>query len=252
MVKLKKINFLKIAFVLTAVFSTSSCANFFIRQECEKYNWYQVGYDAALRGERISNDDKVSRCRKAEAEISESQLDVGFKAGMARYCQPDTAYQTGKQGDTLNMDFCEPNVLGLLRKRHQEGNTAYCKDGLTAGQSGKRYKNVCSAELEKSFMPDYKKGRKKYLDGMVQAKQIRQREINVDMDRLYFEKRLAESRLSVIPQAVSGQKDPYFSERSDLNMRLSSVNSRLSQTQSEKSQIDKEIMDYRAELATLD
>lgn len=249
---MKVISFSKKIFILFVIFSASSCANFFIRQQCEKYNWYQVGYEAALRGERISNDDKVSVCRKAEAEISESQLDTGFKAGMARYCQPDTAYQTGKQGDTLNMDFCEPNILGVLRKRHYEGNIAYCKDGLTAGQSGKRYKSVCSAELEKTFMPEYKKGRKKYLDGMVQAKQIRQRELAVDIDRLYFEKRIAESRLSVIPQAVSGQNDPYFGERSDLNHRVNSVNSRLSQSQSEKSQLDKEIMDFRAEIATLD
>jgi len=249
---MKKINLFKKIFILFLLLTTSSCANFFIRQQCEKFNWYQVGYEAALRGERISNDDKVNMCRKAEAEMSESQLDTGFKAGMARYCQPDTAYQTGKQGDTLNMDFCEPNVLGVLRRRHSEGNIAYCKDGLTAGQSGKRYKSVCSAELEKTFMPEYKKGRKKYLAGMLQAKQMRQREINVEMDRMYFEKRIAESRLSVIPQAVSGQSDPYFSERSDLNHRLNSVNSRLSQSQNEKSKLDKDIMDYQSEIATLD
>ena len=65
-------------FFLIGVLFFSSCANYFMRQQCEKYNWYQLGYDAAMRGERISNDEKVNACRKAEAEISESQLDVGF------------------------------------------------------------------------------------------------------------------------------------------------------------------------------
>ena len=110
---------------------------------------------------------------------------------MARYCQPDTAYQTGKQGETLNMDFCEPNILGTLKKKHNEGITAYCKDGMTAGQSGKKYKNVCSADLEKTFMPEYKKGRRKYLEGQIVARESELRSIEPENQRLRFE----ESRL---------------------------------------------------------
>ena len=53
----------KIGLVFALVISTlllSSCASYFVRKDCEKKNWYQVGYDAALRGDRISNDETVN------------------------------------------------------------------------------------------------------------------------------------------------------------------------------------------------
>ena len=86
----------KILFLLSFLFLTS-CANFFIRQECEKINWYQYGQDIAMRGDRVSNDDMVNKCRKAEAEMSESKLDQGFKAGMSRYCQPEPLFKRENQ-----------------------------------------------------------------------------------------------------------------------------------------------------------
>lgn len=242
---------MKKAFLIFLVLNLSSCANFFIRQECKSYNWYQLGFDAAMRGERASNDDKVMRCRKAEAEMSESDLDVGFKAGMARYCQPDTAYQTGKQGDTINYDFCDSNISGMLKQKFKEGNIAYCKDGLTAGQSGKIYKNVCTADLEKTFMPEYKKGRKKYLEGQIQASEMQLRSLNRDLDQLYYDKRNVDRRLSLLPLAVDGKEDPYKNQRWDLDNQKNSLSSRISNLNYKKSQAEQDIQKNRAESLAL-
>lgn len=237
-------------FLLTILLS--GCANFFIRQECEKQNWYQLGYDAALRGERISNDAQVSRCRKAEAEISESQLDVGFKAGMSRYCQPETAFQTGRQGDTLNSDFCDTNILNLLQRKHAEGNKAYCSDGLTAGQSGKKYKNVCAAEFEKKFIPEYKKGRKKYISNLLSIADTKRKETLIEIQRVTNEKFFVDRKLSYIPLAPSGQADPYIADRSLLTNQSSSLSSQLGQIRYKSDQLQNEITVYQTELATLD
>jgi hypothetical protein len=229
----------------------TGCTNFFIRQQCDKLNWYQLGYDAALRGERISNDQQVSQCRKAEAEISESQLDVGFKAGMARYCQPETAFQTGKQGDTLNSDFCEQNILGLLKRKFSEGNVAYCSDGQTAGQSGKKYKSVCSAELEKKFMPDYKIGRKKYLSNLLIIAVGKKRETASELSRVYSMKSNVENRLRYIPYVKAGGDDPYVNERNSLSSQASSLSNQLSDLNFKQTIYDKQITEYQTELATL-
>jgi hypothetical protein len=228
------------------------CTNFLIRQECDKYNWYQLGFDAALRGERITNDEKVMRCRKAEAEISESQLDVGFKAGMSRYCQPETAYQTGKQGDTLNSDFCDSNVLGLLKQKHAAGNKAYCQDGLTAGQSGKKYKYVCSADFEKTFMPNFKQGRKKYLTNLVNMAQAKKQDYKTEMSRVNFEKQNITYRLSRLPLVQEGKQDLYAADRSALTNQEANINRQLNNLQFQTSTVDKEITEYQTELATLD
>lgn len=228
-----------------------SCTSYFVRKECESMNWYQTGYDIALRGERISNDSKVNECRKVEAEISESQLDTGFKAGMSRYCMPDTVFQTGKSGELFNAEFCDSSNMSLLQKKHAEGNKAYCSDGYTAGISGKKYKNVCSAELEKGFMPTYRTGRKKYLDGKIQVADAKKRELTLDLDKLTYEKRLLDSRRSLLPLIASGQPDPYVSERSQLDSRLRSVESDISSKNYQRSTLDKEISEYQAEALTL-
>ena len=243
---------LKNALVLCSLLSMTSCASYFLKKQCEEINWYQHGQDIAMRGERISSDDMVMQCRKVEAEMSESKLDQGFKAGMSRYCQPDTAFQTGKSGETLNLDLCDPGQLGTLKKRHAEGIYAYCKDGLGAGLSGKKYKNVCSADLEKAFMPPYRQGRKKYLSALVQNNETKLRELNVEIDRLTYEKRISDGRLSVLPYVKAGDQDPYADERRRLNDRTWQLNSELSQKTTVKTRLDKENDDYRKELASLD
>ncbi len=237
---------------LVLIFAFSSCTNFLIRQQCDKLNWYQLGFDAALRGDRISNDPQISLCRKAEAEISESQLDVGFKAGMSRYCQPETAYQTGKQGDTLNSDFCDGNTFSLLKHKHAEGNKAYCMDGFTAGQSGKKYKNVCAANFEKTFTPEYKKGRKKYLMNLVSLAESKKLESHSELNRVSQQKINIDRRLSVLPQAVAGQADPYLGERSQLNNQSMDFGNQLSQLRYKNELLNKQITEHQTELATLD
>jgi len=240
-----------LALILSSLF-LSSCVSYFVRKDCEKKNWYQIGYDAAIRGDRISNDEAVSTCRKVEAEISESQLDVGFKAGMSRYCQPDGVFQTGKNGDLFNSDFCEPGQLSMLRQRHIDGLKAYCTDGMTAGLSGKKYKNVCQPNQEKAFLPEYRKGRKKYLNGMIQNVEAKVRDSNAELDKLSYEKRLNDGRLSVLPYVKTGQADPYQAERTQLNDRSWSLNSKINTVTGQKNKLQAEMDAYKQEAVTLD
>ena len=76
-----------------------ACASYMTRKSCEATNWFDYGKKVALDGRRLSGDDFIQQCYKAEGEVAESDLDKGFKTGMAMYCQPDTAYQTGRGGN---------------------------------------------------------------------------------------------------------------------------------------------------------
>ncbi len=243
---------IKASLFVSSVFLFSSCANYFIKKDCEKKNWYQVGYDAALRGERISNDPDVSQCRKVDAEISESQLDVGFKAGMSRYCQAEGVFQTGKNGDLFNTDFCEPNQMAMLKRKHQEGLDAYCTDGTTAGLSGKKYKNVCQAKLEKTFLPDYRKGRKKYLGGMVQNSESKMQMTQGEINRLQNQKRDVDNRLAFLPLLKIGAKDQFAPERQRLNDESWQISNAISNKNQELNRTRQEIDNYKQEMATLD
>lgn len=229
----------------------SSCASYFVRKSCEKQNWYQVGFDAAMRGDRIANDPLVNQCRTAEAEMSEQQLDTGWKAGTSRYCQPDAVFHAGKSGELFNTDFCEASQLDRLRKKHADGILAYCQNGKAAGLSGKKYKNVCPANAEKTFLPDYRLGRKKYLETMVGNVEIKRRDLSVELDKLDYEKRIADGRLSVLPAPRVGDKDPYEEERRRLDSRSRTLSNEISQKNALKTQYEKELDEYRKEMATL-
>lgn len=229
----------------------SSCT-YFAKKECEQMNWYQIGYDAALRGERASNDEKANRCRKIEADISESQLDVGFKAGVRQYCHPEGAFQIGKKGDLFNWDFCDTSNGPALRKKHEEGLFAYCQDGQSAGLSGKKYNGVCPASSEKTFLPDYRKGRKKYLQGTLQIAQDQLRQNDSQSDRVYSEKLMVETRLSAMPLKRPEVMDSYQGEREELNRRSNDLSMDLSQLKAERNKLQSQIEEIRKEIVTLE
>jgi hypothetical protein len=244
--------YLRFCILVVLGLSLSGCSSYFIKKDCERLNWYQVGYDSALRGERISNDAHVSKCRKVEAEISESQLDLGFKAGMGRYCQPDGAFQTGRGGELFNNDFCDSQTLPQLLQKHREGLAGYCSDGYTAGTSGKKYKNVCQIQQEKTFLPEYKKGRRKYLSGLIQHHEEKINFAQQDLQKIQTNKLAAERRLYLLPPAVSGQADPYINQRSQINQDLSQLNQQSYSKQSELKKSRDEISRLKEELLTLE
>ena len=238
--------------IFFAIFLLSSCTSFLIRQECDKINWYQHGQDVAMRGDRPANDEMVMKCRRAEADMEESKLDQGFKAGMALYCQPDSVYQTGKNGDNFNTEFCDTSNMNLLKKRHADGIKGYCVSGSTAGLSGKKYKNVCTAEQEKKFLPEYRSGRKKYLSSMMQNSLNKQRSVESDINRLSHNRSSLQHRLAMIPVASGAAADPYINERNSLNNQVWSLNSEINSKERERNEIKKEVDEYQREMATLD
>ncbi len=232
--------------------SLTSCTHYMIRQSCAKVNWYQQGQDIAMRGERISNDHMTTQCRRAEAEIEESKLDQGFKAGMSLYCQPETVYQTGKRGDLFNTELCDTNGMGLRKKRHGEGIEAYCKAGSTAGLSGNKYKNVCPAKLEKAFMPDYRIGRKKYLLALVAINLEKQNNVNAQIRQLRSSEWTTKTEYRNLPTVKTGEIDNYSTKRMNLESELRSLSYQVSQKNDENSKIDKETEEIKKEIATLD
>jgi hypothetical protein len=243
--------FFKLALLLFCV-SQVSCTSYFVRKDCEKLNWYQVGFDAAMRGERIANDAKINQCRKAEADISESQLDLGFKAGMGRYCDFEQVYQIGKLGDNFNTEFCDPGQLSRLKQRHHEGIVVYCQNGTVAGLSGKKYQQVCPENLEKSFLPDYRKARKKYLQGVLVNDQEKLTSVDNELKLLQSEKWMVDGHLSSLPVVPPADNDPYLSHRQQLRDQSWQLSSRINEKSAVKNHLQQSIDQNKQEIVTLD
>lgn len=262
---------MRFSFFLISTLFLSSCTNWLIRKECEKVNWYQHGYDVAMGGKRLTGDEQVQRCRKAEFEIPEQQLDVGFKAGMSNYCKPDIAYTTGKKGDFINLDLCDPGQATVLRQKHADGVKAYCAvdNGFNAGSSGKKYQNICPANMEAAFMKEYRRGRKSFLTAKVKAQEDEIREMDSAVAQLERNRTNLSYQRNMLPpprevrertyNAATGTyvetaktDDPSLSARNRLDDEIRRVTGEIDETRRRQDAVRQGLSTDRMELATFE
>ncbi|WP_413585534.1 DUF2799 domain-containing protein [Bdellovibrio sp. HCB274] len=252
----------------------SGCASQ-LKKDCESTNWFQHGESVAMRGEWLSSDPKLLSCRKEEAEISESQADQGFKSGRIKYCTKENSYLVGKSGDPFVPQFCEGSDVKTLTSSHTKGIRDYCakSNGFTAGASGKKYRNLCPTDLESGFMPEYKKGRLRYVEAQIKNAEDRRRELDYKMRLAVMEVASAQNKVHMLrSQQSSLEAQRIFANDSnnqalkdDINNRISAADSNVRQAewkvndaeraknsiQAEMDKLSKEISDYRTEMAGL-
>ena len=250
---------LRILLFLCCGLMVFGCSTF--KKQCEATNWYQHGYDLAMRGQRPAQDEFLSRCRKSEAEISESQLDLGFKAGMQQYCLPDVAFQTGKKGQFLNMDLCDAGQERILKARHADGVKDFCQpsSALSFGASGAKYNNICPASLESAFLSEYRKGRKKYLQLRIDQTNTSIAALASDTQALEREKSFIDGRLSMVPAMRMGDSEEakriysaHEEERSRLRNQQYDLSARIQRNRSEQETLRTQISEDQREILTLE
>lgn len=260
---------LKAFAVSAALCLATGCTNWMIRKECEKVDWRRHGYDAAMSGRRLTGDTQVDRCRAAEFDVPEQQLDVGFKEGMANYCKPEIVFVTGKKGDFFNTDMCDPGQANFLKSRHAEGVKAYCAvdNGYDAGSSGKAYQSICPPGMEKPFLKEYKRGRKAYLNARISTSETLRADLDAKSRSLTRQADLLRAQLTLMPGARTltrqvlrdGQmvtetytEDPFASRRQSVESEMNAATSQLAEVGRQRDQLVQQISADRMELATLD
>lgn len=266
---------LKLLLLGSLTLSLASCASYFKRKECEKTNWFQHGQDVAMRGQNLENDPFLNQCRKVEADIGESALDQGFKKGRANYCEPQTVFITGKKGEPFSADMCDGGNLKVLRQKHLQGVREYClpSNGETAGATGNPYKNVCPKDMESAFMPEFKKGRKKYLHAQVVSREGEVQDIDreiADLDRQRQRKmyelaamgnggsktitrtrRVGPTGVSVQDQVSVTEDDSAKQARDELKREIDQLDWQIKQKRNAQSEVREQVRQLRAEMLTL-
>lgn len=243
----------KFLFAIVAL-NLAACASYLKRKECESVNWFEHGKSVALRGEWLNSDKLVGECRKVEAEIQESQLDLGFKNGMQRYCTADNSYQTGKKGDLFSRDLCEGPEINMLLGQYKKGINDYCAkaNGQTAGASGKKYQNVCPKELEPAFLVEYRKGRKKYVQAMIETRQGDIRDVDSKLMTKRNELVMNQSRLNSLESQMSSlEAQKNFTPASNVAAR-GYIDGRISALSSDLSSARHQVSTSQGDIATLE
>lgn len=243
---------MKIYIFLVAAAFLSSCQSYFTRKSCESTNWFDYGMKVALEGRRLTGDQWVNECYKADADVAESDLDRGFKAGMAKYCLPATVYQIGKDGNFFSEEMCVGNGLSNLRALHQKGVLEYCDkaNGYAAGAKGKEYNKICPGELEKAFLPEFNRGRRKYLSTVLTQNQNEIRDLENQSARLQNELNYKRGVLIGLqarftptkPKEVNPQISRMQNEVNSTEYSLQSVNGKINKLKEQNKKIEIEIV----------
>ncbi len=250
----------------------TGCSSCMIKQECEKVNWFEHGKKVALQGKYLEEDDQVLRCKKVD-EISHSQIDKGFKEGRDQYCTLENIYQNALLGTPVNFRMCEGMSLKNMQAKFAEGTKLFCTadSGYRYGSGGETYKNVCSPEQEKQFMPSYHKGRSTYLTSFIKDKndllqtlQKQENQLSDEINRLNFEvnalPRVVDCRNESILNKVTNKyeehrvcEEPMYikSRRDSLYSRMSSVRSDRDQSNQKIKSVEKDIEWARTELTKI-
>ncbi|MBL7544014.1 MAG: DUF2799 domain-containing protein [Bdellovibrionaceae bacterium] len=218
-----------------------------------------------MTGKRLSGDTYLNECRKADSEIDESQLDLGFKAGMLNYCKPEVVFANGKKGEFFNADLCDPGLFKTLNARHAEGVNIFCEpsNGYTFGSSGGTYNQICPKHKEEGFLKDYRRGRKKYLAASINENHSRINKLNSEMNVASFQKSSLESELRIVEAAQAirpqnenannaNQVDPREEKKRDLRSKISQSDTELRAMNANRNRLQEAIYSMEKELLTLD
>ncbi|WP_413289631.1 DUF2799 domain-containing protein [Bdellovibrio sp. HCB337] len=161
-----------------SVLFITACANWELKERCEKTNWFEYSQTVAFQGKYLEEDAFIKECKGVD-RTSAVQLDLGFKQGREKMCQYDEIHARGKEGTPVFFKFCDGLEMNRMKQLFAQGLEFYCtaEAGYSFAKKGKVYQNLCNPQQEKAFLPGYYRGRKEYLTSYMGELQTRLSEV---------------------------------------------------------------------------
>lgn len=92
------------------------------QEDCVRANWEELGYSHGEQGYTFEQGRHiVSACTQFGITAQLDDYQVGYKQGLAAFCQPENGFTLGLRGDAYN-GVCNDTQF---RKAWQEGNERY-------------------------------------------------------------------------------------------------------------------------------
>lgn len=258
---------------IVTLFMLSGCSSYFKRKSCEKINWHEHGYKVAMRGERLTGDETYNSCVKVEAEMSHSEADTGFKAGMKKYCTPEHSLSNGKKGVLQNFEFCGVSQSSKMARAHKKGVIHFCRksNGYKFGAKGGVYNNICPKKMESAWLPEYHRGRRIYLKDQISAKEQSISHIEDEISDFEKERRNLNNQIILLPrgkkmtserqynpdtntykeETLVTEDDETRRKREDLEYRLRGVTRKINKARDRQKNIRGEIRSMKTEIRSL-
>jgi hypothetical protein len=154
---------------------------------------------------------------------------------MAKYCLPDVVFQNGKSGNFFNSEMCEGQGVAQLKLKHASGVNEYCQksNGYNAGTVGRPYNKICPATLEKDFLPEFNRGRRRYLATVKSQNDQQIAEYNRELSKVQNELNYKQGLLTGLRVVTATNQTKEQQEK------LNKLSSEVSSLQSQSSSIER-------------
>lgn len=155
-------HFLKISLIITMFVGLTACVPHLNQQQCETMDWNQVGYGDGVAGKYQRDlSGAIADCAKFKLSVNAESYRKGWNAGVRKFCQPNTAYQLGVNGQTYN-NICPPDLSPAFAKAWHRGLRLYCvpATGYNLGRSGAPFPDFCAPDKVVAFRNAYASGQR--------------------------------------------------------------------------------------------
>ncbi len=267
-----------ITLILSTVFlSGCGISSYFTKKSCTNTNWFEAGKKTALSAQRIDSNHMYNKCKSKGYFVNDADIDRGFKAGVAIYCDPQEAYTRGRNAkpNRAVKDFCEPNAVRQILSEYNRGVKDFCQKsaGYQFATEGNEYPTgFCPQSLEKRFLSGYNKGRITYLKSAIIENESRFYSIDSEISELEGEKSDHLREMAYLPrQAQYVKKSVYNTETGqyetitvanennaateryqDLDDKVKRIESKVRSLKSDKNKINQNNAHYKKEIMRLE
>lgn len=236
-------------FGLFSFFLLSACANWALKERCEKTNWFEYSQSVAVEGRYLEEDGFIKDCKSVD-RISAQQTDLGFKLGREKMCQYDEIFKRGREGTPVFFKFCDGLEPARMQQRFEQGLREFCTPTVayTYGKSGKIYHKVCTASEEKTFLPQYHKGRREYLIDLISSLEKEFKKLHDMETTAARSESQASSEYNLLPSPQECRTKYVYDEDRKGDVRRT-ICEEASYIQNERSRLSSELSEIRSYLA---
>ena len=135
-------------FIVTGLFVLASCSSISSKDDCVEADWYDVGYEDALDGKRVTQlNEYRATCSEYKVKVNAKHYRGGWNNAIQTVCNYDKGFKTGFEKRRM-VDNCPPRLVSAYRKGFREGEKEFARQE-EAKRLEKRQKEL--EQIEKSL-----------------------------------------------------------------------------------------------------
>lgn len=140
----------------------SACAPHLSQQQCAGMNWYQMGVNDGLNGQRRDLSSAIQDCSQFHITVDASAYQRGLMQGFHQYCTYDRGFTIGSQG-AGNPNICPASLSRNFNQGYNAGLHQYCSydRGFSLGVQGAGNPGICPSSIGK-FNQGYTQGLRQF------------------------------------------------------------------------------------------